>query len=111
MRNIIIDFLNSDTWKIQLTIAIDSVSSKDVEEERVMHSTSDNKNLTPYKDVNEVINELFESLHSRYQGNLETSMDEVILFLIQFNFCIANFIKSILDAVVYILILWTGQSV
>ena len=93
MRNIIIDFLNSDTWKIQLTIAIDSVSSKDVEEERVMRSTSDNKNLTHYKDVNEVINELFESLHSRYQGNLETSMDEVILFLIQFNFCITNLIK------------------
>ena len=93
MRNIIIDFLNSDTWKIQLTIAIDSVSSKDVEEERVINSTSDNKNLAQYKDVNEVINELFESLHSRYQGNLETSMDEVILFLIQFNFCITNLIK------------------
>ena len=74
MRNIIIDFLNSDTWKIQLTIPIDSVSSKDVEEERVINSTSDNKNLVQYKDVNEVINELFESLHSRYQGNLETSM-------------------------------------
>ena len=93
MRNIIIDFLNSDTWKIQLTIPIDSVSSKDVEEERVINSTSDNKNLAQYKDVNEVINELFESLHSRYQGNLETSMDEVILFLIQFNFCITNLIK------------------
>ena len=93
MRNIIIDFLNSDTWKIQLTIPIDSVSSKDVEEERVINSTSDNKNLVQYKDVNEVINELFESLHSRYQGNLETSMDEVILFLIQFNFCITNLIK------------------
>ena len=93
MRNIIIDFLNSDTWKIQLTILIDSVSSKDVEEERVINSTSDNKNLVQYKDVNEVINELFESLHSRYQGNLETSMDEVILFLIQFNFCITNLIK------------------
>ena len=93
MRNIIIDFLNSDTWKVQLTIPIDSVSSKDVEEEHVINSTSDNKNLAQYKDVNEVINELFESLHSRYQGNLETSMDEVILFLIQFNFCITNFIK------------------
>ena len=93
MRNIIIDFLNSDTRKIQLTIAIDSVSSKDVEEERVINSTSDNKNLAQYKDVNEVINELFESLHSRYQGNLETSMDDIILFLIQFNFCITNLIK------------------
>ena len=27
-----------------------------------------------YNDANEVFDELFESLHSRYQGNLETSM-------------------------------------
>ena len=33
----IIDFQNSDTWKIQLTIAINFISSKDSEEKRVMH--------------------------------------------------------------------------
>ena len=27
-----------------------------------------------YNDANEVVNELFESIHSRYLGNLETSM-------------------------------------
>ena len=32
----------SDTWDIQLTIAINFVSYKDTEEEREMHSTSDN---------------------------------------------------------------------
>ena len=48
--------------------------SKDVEEERLMPSTSNNIKFTPYRDVNEVINDLFESLHSSYQGNLETSM-------------------------------------
>ena len=48
--------------------------SKNVEEERLMPSTSNNIKFTPYRDVNEVINELFESLHSNYQGNLETSM-------------------------------------
>ena len=26
--------------------------------------------FTSYNDANEVVNELFESLHSRYQGNL-----------------------------------------
>ena len=35
LRNIIIDFQNSNTWKIQLTIAINFIFSKDVEEERV----------------------------------------------------------------------------
>ena len=42
-KNIIINNLKkSDTWKIQLTIAINFISSKDIDEERVMHSTSDN---------------------------------------------------------------------
>ena len=30
-----------DTWKIQLTIEINFISSKDNDEERVMHSYSD----------------------------------------------------------------------
>ena len=34
--NIIIDHQNFDTWKIQLTIAMNFVSSKDVEEEQMM---------------------------------------------------------------------------
>ena len=39
-----------------------------------MHSRSDNVKYTSYNDVNEVVDELFESLRSRYQVNLETSM-------------------------------------
>ena len=35
LPNIIIDLQNSDTWKIQLTIAINFISSKHVEEELV----------------------------------------------------------------------------
>ena len=50
------------------------ISSKDAEEERVIDSTSDNITFTPYSDRNDVIDELFESLCSSYQGNLETSM-------------------------------------
>ena len=36
------DLKKSDTWKIQLTIANNFVSSIDNNEERVMHSKSDN---------------------------------------------------------------------
>ena len=36
MRNMIINLQNSDTWKIQLTIAINFISSKEAEEEHVM---------------------------------------------------------------------------
>ena len=39
-----------------------------------MHSMSDNIKFTPYNDGNEVVNELFQSLCSKYQDNLETSM-------------------------------------
>ena len=74
LRNVIIDLQNSDTWKIQLTIAINFISSKDAEEEPVMHSRSNNIKFTSYNDANEVVDEHFESLRSRYQGNLETSM-------------------------------------
>ena len=37
-----------------------------------MQSTTDNIKFTSYNDGNEVVNELFESLRSRYRGNLET---------------------------------------
>ena len=69
MRNIIIDLQNSDAWKIQLTIAIDIISSKDVEEERVMDSMSNKIKFTSYNDTNEVVDELFELLRLRYQLN------------------------------------------
>ena len=47
---------------------------------------SDNIKFTSYtNDANEVLNELFESLLSRYQDNLETSMrgSEFIFDLVQ----------------------------
>ena len=75
MKNIIIDLQNSDTWKIQLKIAINLTSLKDAEEERIMHSRSDNVKFTSYNDANEVVvNPRVDSLRSRYHRNLETSM-------------------------------------
>ena len=74
MRNKIIDLQNSDTWKTQLTCAIDFTSSKDVKEERVMHSRSNNIKFISCNDTVEVFDEFFESLQSRQQENLETSM-------------------------------------
>ena len=38
LKDIIINLQKSDTWKIQLTIPFNFISSKDVDEERVMHS-------------------------------------------------------------------------
>ena len=48
LKDIINDLQKSDTLKIQLTIAIKLISSKDIDEERVMHSTSDNMEVMTY---------------------------------------------------------------
>ena len=54
-----------------------------------MHSNSDNMAFTSYNDANEVVNELFESLHSKYQDNLKTPMigSDFIFDLIQLIYC------------------------
>ena len=70
LRDMIIDLQSSNTWKIQLNL----IFSKDTEEEHVMYSMSNNIKFTSYNDANEVVNEVFESLRSRCQDNLETSM-------------------------------------
>ena len=56
----IINYLKrSDTWKIQLKIAINFISSKDAYEEHVMHSKTDNIKTMINDKVDEVIKELF----------------------------------------------------
>ena len=62
LRDIIIILQKLDTWKIQLAIAMNFVSSKDVDEEHVTHSKSNNIEFISYDNANEVVNELFESL-------------------------------------------------
>ena len=57
-----------------MPIAINIISSKDTEEERVMHSMSNNMKFTSYNDPNEVVNENFELLRSRYEIDLEKLM-------------------------------------
>ena len=69
-RDILINLQKSDAWKIQLIIAINFISSKDVDEERVIHLKSNNIEFMPYN------NELFELLLSGYQIGLATSMKE-----------------------------------
>ena len=71
MRDIIIDLQESDTWKIQLARAINFISLKDVDEERVMHTKSDSKEFM----TNNIVDELFEKHLSKYQDNLGTRME------------------------------------
>ena len=48
LKNIINNLKKSNTWKIQLTVAINIVSPEDTDEEREMHSKSDNKEMIIY---------------------------------------------------------------
>ena len=56
-------------YKIQLTIAINFISSIGNDEERVMHSKSDNKEITINNEVDQVIKMIFKSLKNTYQNN------------------------------------------
>ena len=58
MKDITNNLQKSDTWKIQLTVAIDFISSKDIGEERVIHSKSDKIEIMSHDKADEVIEEL-----------------------------------------------------
>ena len=64
----------SSDWKIQLTMAINFISSKDSDETRTMHTKSNNVEIRIGSETNEIIKELFESSLQKYQAGLEESM-------------------------------------
>ena len=56
-------------WKIQLTEAINFVSSKDSSETRTIHTKSDNAEILIGNETNEIMEDLFDSFLLRYQKN------------------------------------------
>ena len=58
------------------------ISSKDAEEERVMYSNSNNIKFPSCNDPYQVVDELIDSINSRYQGNLEKSIKESQLIFV-----------------------------
>ena len=64
----------SSEWKIQLTMAINFISSKDSDETQTMHTKSNNIEIMIGSETNEIINDLFESFLQKYQEGLEESM-------------------------------------
>ena len=67
IRTYLVDVINDhktqSEWKIQLTAAINFISSKpDSEKTRIMHAKSDNIEIMIGSETNEFIEELFESL-------------------------------------------------
>ena len=61
-------------WKIELTMAINFISSKDSDETRTMHTKSNNVEIMIGSETNEIIMELFKSFLQKYQEGLEEPM-------------------------------------
>ena len=80
LKDIINNLRKSNTWKVQLTIANNFISSIDNDEERVMHSKSDNIEIMISEEADKVIEELFGSLKSRYQNSLELMKGSEFVF-------------------------------
>ena len=76
-------------FKIQLTMAINFIFSKDSDETRTMRTKSDNIAVMMGSQTDEVIEELFKSFLQRYQERLEESMRG------------SNFIFDSVDALYY----------
>ena len=60
------DLKISDAWKIQLSIAINFISFEDTDEKHVMHLKSNNIEIMINDKADKVVEELFQSLLSRY---------------------------------------------
>ena len=64
----------SSEWRIQLTMAINFISSNDSDETRTMHTRSNNVEVMVGSETKEIIMKLFESFLQKYQEKLEESM-------------------------------------
>ena len=90
LKDIINNLKNSDTWKIQLSIGNNFISSTD-DEEQVMHSKSDNIEIMINDEGDKVIRELFDSLKNIYQNSLESMKGSKFVFnYVQLLYCKIN---------------------
>ena len=89
-------------------VAINFMLSKDNDKNRVIHSKRENIEIMVNEKADEVIEELFQSLLSRYQIGSEISMKSSDLSLALFIYSVANFIKLILIKLDHMYILLTG---
>ena len=80
LKDIINNLKKHDTWKIQLTIANNFISSIDNDEKRAMHSKSDTIETMINNEADEVIKELFDSLKNRCQNNSESLKGSEFVF-------------------------------
>ena len=74
LNDIINNYKTQGEWKIQLTMSINFISSKDFDETRTIHTKSDNINIMLDSATDEIFEKHFESLLQKYQEELEEKM-------------------------------------
>ena len=74
LRDITNDHKAQGEWKIQLTMIINFISSRDSDEIRTMYTKSNDIEIIMGNVTDEIIEELFESLLQKYQERLEEKM-------------------------------------
>ena len=72
LKDIVNNLKISDTWKTQLKIANNFMSSIDNDEGNVIYSKSDSIEIMANHISDEIIEELFDSVKNKYQKNLES---------------------------------------
>ena len=93
MNDLIEEHKTEGEWKIQSTMAINFISSKDFDETSTICSKSNNIEIMIGYETDEIIEELFESFLQKYQEELEERMrgsEFIVILLIYF---MRNFIK------------------
>ena len=61
------DHKTPEKWKIQISIHVNFISSKDIEETRTIYAWSDNENIMWGNETDNIIKELFKSFLNNYQ--------------------------------------------
>ena len=64
--NTVIYYNNQKEWKIQLSMTINFISSKDSDKTRTIHTKSQNVEIRVGDETDKIIKELFKSLLQKY---------------------------------------------
>ena len=75
LRELIEEYKLKGEWKVQLTIEVNFISLKPGSDEtRIMYPRSDNVEVMFGDDMDDIIEQLFESLLQKYEENLQSKM-------------------------------------
>ena len=66
MINMIREYICIGEWKLQLTISVKFISSRNPEQSRIRHSYSENIEIMSGTDINDAVNNLLTTLKESY---------------------------------------------